>query len=138
VISYVDSSVILRRVLGQSDALPEWDSLSAVVASALVEVECLRSLDRVRLRRGLGDRQITAWREAVFRLLTGAEVVEVSRPILLRAAQPMPTALGTLDAIHLATALLWRERGNQPIAVATHDGALAIAARSHGFDVLGV
>jgi predicted nucleic acid-binding protein len=137
VITYVDSSVILRSVLGQSDAIHEWKSISAAVTSALVEVECLRSLDRVRLGRGLGDRQITSWREAIFRLLTGAEVVEVSRPILVRAAQPMPTALGTLDAIHLATALLWRERGDQPMAMATHDGALATAARAHGFEVLG-
>ncbi len=50
----------------------------------------------------------------------------------------MPTELGTLDAIHLATALLWRElTGISPI-VTTHDGALAVAARAHGFTALGV
>jgi len=50
----------------------------------------------------------------------------------------MPAPLGTLDAIHLATADLWREgRGKDPI-VATHDKALALAARASGFRVMGV
>jgi hypothetical protein len=34
--------------------------------------------------------------------------------------------------------LIWRERAEELSAVATHDGALGIAARSFGFDVHGV
>jgi hypothetical protein len=34
------------------------------------------------------------------------------------AAQPMPTELGTLDAIHLATALLWRDTASEPLTMA--------------------
>lgn len=47
-------------------------------------------------------------------------------------------SLGTLDAIHLATALLWRERESADILMATHDGALAVAARASGLRVVGV
>jgi hypothetical protein len=61
----------------------------------------------------------------------------MQQPILARASEPFPTALGSLDAIHLATALVWRDRMQQPLRVATHDGELALAARSFGFDVLG-
>ena len=50
----------------------------------------------------------------------------------------MPTELGTLDAIHLATALLWTETTGESLAMATHDAALAIAARAHGLAVVGV
>lgn len=50
----------------------------------------------------------------------------------------MPTSLVTLDAIHLATALLWRERMGPLTTIATHDSALVIAARTFGFDVRGV
>ena len=49
----------------------------------------------------------------------------------------MPTELGTLDAIHLATALLWREMTGEDLTMATHDGALAIAAEAHGLPVVG-
>lgn len=49
----------------------------------------------------------------------------------------MPIPIGTLDAIHLATALIWRERMGSLAAMATHDTALAAAARAFGFDVRG-
>ena len=49
----------------------------------------------------------------------------------------MPTGLGTLDAIHLATALLWKEMTPEELTMATHDPALAIAARVHGLPVIG-
>jgi hypothetical protein len=76
-------------------------------------------------------------REAVFELLRRFEVVEIERPVLARAALPLPTAPGTLDAIHLATAALWRETQDTEIAVATHDDALATAARASGSSVIG-
>jgi predicted nucleic acid-binding protein len=138
VITYLDSSTILRIVLGQANALKEWRSITQGVASALVEVECLRTLDRLRLAEGLNDAEIAARRETVFRLLEAIEVVELTRPILSRAAQPLPTALGTLDAIHLATALLWKERTKADLVMATHDEGLATASRASGLRVIGV
>jgi predicted nucleic acid-binding protein len=136
--AYVDSSVLLRKVLGQANSLREWTKIETAVASALVEVECLRTLDRLRLASGIPDREIAMRREAVFRLLDSLEVVEPTRPVLARAAQPLPTALGTLDAIHLATALLWRERSGSELVMATHDTALGLAARACGLTAIGV
>ena len=46
-------------------------------------------------------------------------------------------AFGTLDAIHLATALRWREHSDGGIVMATHDVALATAARACGLAVVG-
>lgn len=136
-IAYVDASVLLRLVLGQPPALREWRSIDTAVASALVEVECLRTLDRLRLRGGVSDRDLAVRREAVFELLQRFEVVEIGRPVLGRAALPPPTTLGTLDAIHLATAALWRESQGAELTMATHDAALATAARASGFRVIG-
>jgi len=64
--------------------------------------------------------------------------VEIDTAVLDRAAQPMPTELGTLAAIHLATALLWKEMEHVELVMATHDGALALGARAHGLPVVGV
>ena len=136
-ITYLDSSIILRIILGQANALKEWRSITQGVVSSLVEVECLRTLDRLRLVEGLNDAEIAARRETVFRLLEAVQVVEVTRPILSRAAQPLPTTLGTLDAIHLATALLWKERAKADLVMATHDEGLATASRASGFRVIG-
>jgi hypothetical protein len=47
-------------------------------------------------------------------------------------------ALGTLDAVHPATALIWRDRMGSPDTIATHDTALGLAARAFGFEVRGI
>ena len=137
-IAYLDSSVLLRVILGQRNAVKEWPAIERGIASALVEVECLRTLDRLRVSERLSDEEIALRREAVFRLLEAMEIIDLTRPILTRAAQPLPTALGTLDAIHLATALLWREARQEDLVMATHDTLLAIAARAGGFHVVGM
>jgi predicted nucleic acid-binding protein len=138
VIAYVDSSVVLRMVLGQPGRLAEWKSIVTGVASGLVEVECLRTLDHLRVAGNLSADDCAVRREAVYRILEGLELVELTRAVLHRAAQPMPAPLGTLDAIHLATAEMWREAKGKELLVATHDQALALAARASGFRVAGV
>lgn len=136
-IAYIDSSVLLRVVLGQPDRLEAWHQIERAVTSALTEVECLRTLDR-RHQQGLltGD----AWPERrglVIRMLERMERVDLTPAVLRRAADPFPTPLGTLDAIHLATAALWgQSRGALPV-MATHDRQLALAAASLGMAVVG-
>ena len=136
-IAYLDSSVLLRLILGQDNRLTEWASVERGVASALVEVECLRTLDRLRLKADLSDEDLATRRETVFRLTEEMILVEPTPAVLHRASQPLPTALGTLDAIHLATAGLWAETSGEPIVMATHDGTLALAARAFGIRVVG-
>ncbi len=137
-IAYLDSSVVLRVVVGQRGSLREWKAIEAGVASALLEVECLRTLDRLRLLEGVAEGEIARRREAIYRIVEALTVIEPTRPVLARAAQPFPVVLGTLDAIHLATALVWRERSDADLVMATHDAALGLAARAVGFRVIGL
>ena len=137
-IAYVDSSVVLRLVLGQPDRLAEWATITAGVTSALLEVECLRTLDRLRFaKEQFTAEQHSLRRAAIFRIVEAFEIVDLSPVVLKRAAQPMPTPLGTLDALHLATAQVWRDARQQDPVIATHDRALALAARADGFHVIG-
>jgi predicted nucleic acid-binding protein len=136
-IAYVDASVLLRVALGQPNALPEWRAIDRGVSSALIVTESLRTLDRVRLRGNFSDLEVARRRSTILALLDSLELVEVDSIVLDRAAQPMPTELGTLDAIHLASALLWQDATSLDAIMATHDGALGLAARAHGFKVLG-
>ena len=137
-IAYLDASVILRLVLGQADQLAEWPDVTDGVASALAELECLRTLDRLRTERGIAEAIIASRREAVYHFMRSVEIVETTRAVLERASQPLPTTLGTLDAIHLATAMLWSERTQTELVMATHDRALGRAARATGLTVIGV
>ena len=137
-IAYIDSSVVLRVVLGQPNALAEWPKIVTGVASGLLEVECLRTIDRLRLLGQLELEDAVTRREAVFRVLDALHLVELTAAVLHRAAQPMAVPLGSLDAIHLATAEMWREANQGDLVMATHDRALALAARSNGLRVVGV
>lgn len=136
-IAYVDASVLLRVALAQPNVLPEWPRIRRGVASALVMTESLRTLDRLRLRAGLTDTEVAERRGIILALVGSLELVDVNPIVLDRAAQPMPTELGTLDAIHLATALLWKELTNADLVMATHDSALALGAQAHGLRVVG-
>ena len=135
--AYVDASVILRLALGQPNALAEWSKIRRGVSSALITTESLRTLDRLRLRAKLSDVEVATRRAAILSLIAALELVELDAAILERASQPMPTELGTLDAIHLATVLLWKEMTGAQITMATHDGALGLSAQAHGLSVIG-
>ena len=133
--AYVDASVLLRVVQGNRETLPTWSEIDPV-SSSLIRTECLRVIDRARARGATDDARAATDRAAVLELLDSFTLMPVTDSILERAADPFPTALGTLDAIHLASAIAFR--ADQPgVAFATHDTELAIAAQSVGFDVLG-
>src|ERR1700684_3939980 len=136
-IAYVDSSVLLRLVLGHPNALAEWREIDRGVSSALISTESLRTLDRVRIRAGLSDLEVSMRRATILQLISSMELIDVDSNVLERAAQPMPTELGTLDAIHLASALLWQDATDIDPVMATHDAALGMAAKAHGLKVLG-
>lgn len=133
---YVDSSVLLRVVLNERGALREWRRIRRPIASELIRLECRRTIDRARIRERLGDEAVAQHREAVLGLLDAFDMVPLDGVVLERAAEPFPTLLGSLDAIHLATALLVRVQV-EDLYFATHDGELATAARAMGFKVLG-
>ena len=135
---YVDTSALLRVVLREAGALDELRSCDALISSELIAVESARAIDRMRLRGSLSTAEAARRLAVVSEWLEAIDLVLLRPPVLARAGEPLPTPLGTLDALHLATALVWRDRMQQPLIVATHDDALALAARGFGFDVLGV
>ncbi len=136
-IACLDSSVVVRLVFGASSRLSEWSKLKHVVVSALVEVECFRVLDRERLRHALTDGQVAAFSENIRRLLDRAEIIDVSPAILARTKDAFPTQLGTLDALHVSTALLWKQWREPKLVFATHDQQQAAGARAVGMTVIG-
>jgi predicted nucleic acid-binding protein len=136
VTAYVDTSVLLRIALGERDSLRGWRAIDVAISSELARVEALRSIDRARVAFSLPDDVVAQRRGDVLSLLDACRLVPLDSTVLDRSAEPFPTSLGTLDAMHLSTALLVRPE-HPEIAFATHDRALAVAARAVGFRVLG-
>ena len=135
--AYVDTSALLRVILRENGALDDLRSCETLVSSELVAVEGARTIDRLRLQGALSAPE-AASRLGVFnQWLEAVDLVLLRPPVLARAGEPLPVPLGTLNALHLATALVWRDRMQQPLVLATHDGALALAARTFAFEVIG-
>jgi predicted nucleic acid-binding protein len=136
VIAYVDSSILLRFVLGEPGRLKEWSAIRKPISSELIRVECLRTIDRARIRLGLPPREVSKRRADAQERLEAFDIVRIDQNVLERAAEPFPTLIRSLDAIHLASALMAR-RTHPALVFATHDDQLALCARSEGFRVVG-
>jgi uncharacterized protein len=134
--AYIDTSVLLRIVLAEPRPLREWSTITTAISSQLTRVEALRAIDRARIQLHLTDEAVAERRQAVLETFDGFHVAPVDGSILDDAANPFPTLLRTLDAIHLATALRVRDQFER-LVFATHDKTLATAARAVGFTVIG-
>ncbi len=134
---YLDSSVILRRLRREASPLPAWASWDHAFASVLLKVETLRTIDRIRLSGKVDDEEVAELLIRTGAMLDVIEFVPLTAAILDRASQSFLTALGTLDALHLATALRLVEAGFKDLTFLTHDAELALAARSVSFRVKG-
>jgi uncharacterized protein len=123
---FLDTSALGRVLLEESDTSTINEALAAfdqVTASRLLRVE----LRRVGLRRGLLDRADA--------LLKDISLIPIDDHVLSAAETLTPSIVGTLDAIHLATAVRLAEDGRLD-ALMTYDKRLADGAREHGLTVL--
>ena len=91
----------------------------------------------MRLHGVLTDNQVADLISDAHAIFDAVDFVPLSAPILGRAEQSFRTALGTLDALHLSTALCLGEAGGIVLTVLTHDAELALGARSVNFQVEG-
>ncbi|MFN0064087.1 MAG: type II toxin-antitoxin system VapC family toxin [Myxococcaceae bacterium] len=134
---YLDSSVVLRKLLNEPNPIAEWEHIEEAYSSRLLFAEVGRVIDRLRLLGRITDEQVARLFEQVRELLSAIDVFSVTDAILERVAGPMATVVGTLDAVHLVTAQeLWREK--RALVFATHDERLSRAARAGGMKVIGV
>jgi predicted nucleic acid-binding protein len=134
---YVDTSVVLRVLFREPNPLTIWGKWKKAYSSALWRIEALRTVDRLRLTQEISDTEVA---DLVRDIQTTHETFAIhplTNQVFQRASETFPTVVGTLDAIHLATALSIREIQNVDFLL-THDSQLGTAARSLGFEVMGV
>jgi predicted nucleic acid-binding protein len=136
-IAYLDTSALLRIILREPGALDDLRTYEGLVASELIAVESHRTIDRLRIHGSLTPDEASERLRAINEWLEAVDLVLLRPPVLSRASEPLPVAIGTIDALHLATALIWRDRVGPLQEMATHDAALGVAARAFGFAVRG-
>jgi predicted nucleic acid-binding protein len=134
---YIDASVILRIVVNKPEALGGWKTWISPTSSVLLQVECLRTLDRYQTSGELRPAEIPRSYATLHEAMSRIEFLRLNEKILENACGPFGLPLKTLDAIHLVTAIAWRDRISEEVTFVTHDLALAAAASAYDFPVLG-
>lgn len=120
---YIDSSVALARLLLEPRSPPERLWQQQLVSSQLLEYEVWNRVHAYGLT--------VSHANEVQALLMRVELVEMTRPVLARALEPLPTTLRTLDALHLATMDFVRGRV-ESLELASYDNRLLAAAQALG------
>ncbi len=120
---YLDTSVALAHLLAEDRFPPDhlWDE--SLISSRLLEYEIWTRIHARELARSHGDH--------VRALVARVALIELAPPVLVRALEPFPTPVRTLDALHLASIEFLRAHA-QSVTLATYDDRLTRAATSLG------
>jgi len=118
---YLDSSVVLAQLLVEDRVPPERLWCEPLAASRLLEYEVWTRIHARHLGQSHGD--------AVRALIGRLALIELAPPVLVRALEPFPRPVCTLDALHLASIEFLRTHGRTP-TLASYDARLVTAARA--------
>ena len=120
-IVYLDSSFVIRRLLGIGKPAEFWGKWEKAYASTLMRTECFRAANQLRLACKLDDAaraRLGSWIETVCSAVTQVPLTE---EIVKRASEAYPVAVGTLQGIHLATLLELQSVHGITCSLATDD-----------------
>jgi predicted nucleic acid-binding protein len=123
---YLDTSVALAQLLGETRRPSEALWKQPLIASRLLQYEVFNRLNA----RGLN----VSHGEDARQLLGMVTLVELAAPVLERALEPFPVPVRTLDALHLATLMFLRSHA-QKLQLASYDERLAAAATALGIPI---
>ena len=131
-IVYLDSSFVIRRLLGVGEPAEFWGKWEKAYASTLMRTECCRAANKLRLDGKLDDAgraRLGVWIETVCNTVTQIPVTDAG---LRRAAEAYPVSVGTLQAIHRATLQELEAVHGVKCVLASDDDGLISAASALG------
>ncbi len=134
--AYLDASALLRVLFGEPGERVSLRRGVIAVSSKILEVECFRALDRVRLEGHLNDREIARKTKELLTLLAKLHLIAVSDEVITLARSNFPVNVRTLDAVHVASAEIVMGAVG-PLEFWTHDARQATAALARGLEVRG-
>lgn len=120
---YTDASVALAYLLAEARVPPAAFWNAPLVSSRLLEFEVW---NRIHVRQPGSVRA-----GEVRRLLSGIRLIDMTSATLIRAREPFPLPVRTLDALHLAT-VDWLRSNGEVMELASYDNRLLAAARVLG------
>ena len=121
---YLDSSVALAQLFREPRRPADSFWGRALVSSKLLEYEIWNRVHAYRMTVSHGNE--------ARQLLGRVDLIDLDEPVLSRALEPLPVAIRTLDALHLAAIDFIRTR-SEPVELASYDDRMVAAATALGF-----
>ena len=138
-ILYAESSAVLAWLLNEPGApavLQQLRAAERVCTSVLTGVECARALSRARQMGRLSRVEELAASQLLATAEAGWDLFAMTDAVLVRARAPLPNdPVRTLDALHLATALVLREHVGA-VTILSLDDRIRVSAAALDFDVV--
>ncbi|MDO8493897.1 MAG: PIN domain-containing protein [Deltaproteobacteria bacterium] len=131
-LAFIDTSVLLRFLFKEKGAYPLLSKLDRIYASELLQVETLRGIDRLRIEHRWQAEEVALRRGLFTEICQTISFVPLQKMILQRASEPFATVVGTMDAIHIASALLVEREIGAPLFFLTHDKRQGVASKAAG------
>lgn len=122
---YLDSSVVLSRLLAEGVSPPDLFWGFPLVSSRLLQYEVWNRAYAYGLDAAASDDARLILRHVLF--------VEMSREILDRALFPLPVSLRTLDTLHVVT-MDYLHRQEEGLTLASYEHRLLAAAAALGIE----
>ncbi|NQT58683.1 MAG: type II toxin-antitoxin system VapC family toxin [Bacteroidetes bacterium] len=132
-VGYLDSSVVLRHILLGDAGIQQVFASGRVISSELLEIECRRVLHRCRLQGELDDDSFIIASDRLDQVISGVSILVLSSKVKKRAADAFPVIIKTLDALHLASALIFQTaRPAESLLIFSYDAGMNRCARALG------
>lgn len=139
--AYFDTSVVVKRYIKEAGSITTGRLLQRFrfLSSSILPVEAMSALSRRRASGDLTHRDFLAIQSRLRKDRDYWELVEAGEPVLLQAEELVQqTNVRTLDAIHLASAMIFQSESRLTIPFITGDTKQRDAARMLGFTVIWV
>lgn len=139
--TYFDSSVVLSYLISDSNrfkASELWNSHPKKMSSILLHAECLTVLRRLPKRPGkkIPQKWVDEKVEELDELIKQVELIPIDDSVLQALRnEPLTAECKSLDALHLASALVFKQKAPPDFAFCTIDANLALIATKLGFNV---
>ncbi len=138
-IAYLDSSVLLRIILAEPQPHLDISRYHKLFSSRLLGIECRRVIHRLLLERSIDETFAASVQQRLRFALNGVHLIALSERLSAAAEGAFPLPLGTLDALHLTSALAIRDDLKcNDFTLLTHDMQLGRCAQAMGLNVAGL
>jgi hypothetical protein len=133
-VGYVDTSVLLRHILLGDSSIKHVLACERIISSELLEIESRRVIHRYRIDGEIDDEGCVQANTRLNDVLSGISLIALSSAVKRRAMGAFPVHVKTLDALHIASALVYADTSpGRNVLIFSFDTVMNRCAYALGF-----